>query len=347
MFLLVAAAMAATPDPKIINGEAASTDEFPAAGGMIMDFGMQGQSYRALMCSSTLIAPDTVLIAAHCLDEFALTYGFFELDEVSVNWSRQADLTAYANYELVALPDDAVPAWDWVLHPSWDMQSLQTGLSLNYDIALIFLDEPVTDVDFVYLPTAEEAAQLSEGLEVTVVGWGQQVATNGWEEPPAGSYGIKQQGVSHINELSDVEFQVGAVETDVRKCHGDSGGPSFAWLETESADNMRVIGVTSHAYDASDCNETGGVDTRVDYYLEWIDAEMTARCEDGSRAWCDEPGIPDPSLTEKEETEQEVVLEEEGFFASRGCSSVPGSASFGLMAGLLGLVALGRRRRQS
>ena len=41
----------------------------------------------------------------------------------------------------------------------------------------------------------------------------------------------------------------------------------------DSGDGYRVIGVTSHAYDESDCNETGGVDTRSDYFLDWIEAE--------------------------------------------------------------------------
>ena len=53
-------------------------------------------------------------------------------------------------------------------------------------------------------------------------------------------------------------------------------------------------GVTSHAYDDSDCFETGGVDTRVDAFLDWIDDEMRLRCDDGTRAWCEVPGIVNP-----------------------------------------------------
>jgi len=57
---------------------------------------------------------------------------------------------------------------------------------------------------------------------------------------------------------------------------------------------VRVIGVTSHAYDWTDCREKGGVDTRVDYYLDWIDDEMRTRCESDERVWCDEEGIIPP-----------------------------------------------------
>ena len=73
---------------------------------------------------------------------------------------------------------------------------------------------------------------------------------------------------------------------------GDSGGPSFATFGGE----VRVIGVTSHAYDTSDCFETGGVDTRTDAYLDWIESNMTAYCDNGIRTWCEVSGIINPSL---------------------------------------------------
>ena len=70
--------------------------------------------------------------------------------------------------------------------------------------------------------------------------------------------------------------------------YGDSGGPSFATFGGE----IRVVGVTSHAYDATtDCFETGGVDTRTDAYLEWIETNMVAYCDSGVRTWCDVPEL--------------------------------------------------------
>jgi len=281
----------------IINGEAATRDDYPQTGGLLIDTIIDGGSWgsypiQTFMCSSTLIAPDVVLIAAHCVDPVALTYGYGELVDTTYVWSRQADLSTYdASRTGLAWPDDAVVVADTVYHPDWDLFSLGLGLDENYDIALVFLSEPVLDVEAALLPTADEGAALAEGTEVAVVGWGQQVHVDGWGSPPAGTYMIKQQGMSHIAEIGAPEMQVGKEESDVRKCHGDSGGPSFAWVGQGTTETMRLVGVTSHAYDSSDCAETGGVDTRVDFYLDWIDSEMRARCEDGSRVWCDEPGI--------------------------------------------------------
>ncbi|MAA79611.1 MAG: hypothetical protein CL916_10160 [Deltaproteobacteria bacterium] len=285
----------------IINGVEATSADFPETGAMLMtgDIELFGsQSIRTLVCSSTLIAPDVVLIAAHCLDDFAFTFGLGEIENKEVYWTRQANLTSWSNPDHNnPLPDDAIRASDFVIHENFDLTTLQMGLAENFDIALIFLEEPVFDVDHAFLPSAEEGANIAVGDEAIVVGWGQQIATDQFESPPAGSYAIKQQGVSSISEIAAYEFQVGLLESDVRKCHGDSGGPTF-W---DSGDGYRVIGVTSHAYDESDCNETGGVDTRSDYFLDWIENEMSSRCEAETRSWCDTPGIVTPDFYAEEE----------------------------------------------
>lgn len=328
----------------IINGEAATTDDYPMTGATIMDahldMGQWGEGdVRMLVCSSTLIAPDVVMLAAHCVDEVSFTYGVGEISDMEIRWTREADLSDFDGQGRPSYPDDAVQAWDWVEHSDFDMYSFDTGIAENADIALLFLDTALTEVPYAYLPTEEEAPQVVEGLEVEIVGWGQQSYTRPNESPPEGSYGIKQMGVSVIGELGVAEFQVGPEESDVRKCHGDSGGPTFARVQTDSPEVMRVIGVTSHSYDESDCRNKGGVDTRVDAYLQWIDSEMRSRCADGSRAWCDEPGIP--SLPEPLPVDEGEPPEEKGRFLG-ACSTGGAPASFALAS--LALLALARRR---
>jgi hypothetical protein len=48
---------------------------------------------------------------------------------------------------------------------------------------------------------------------------------------------------------------------------------------------MRVIGVTSRAYDETLCAK-GGVDTRVDAYRGWVNDEMIDLCTTHIRAYC-------------------------------------------------------------
>lgn len=330
-------------DP-IINGEDAATEDYPMTGATIMDayldMGQFGAGdVRMLVCSSTLIAPDVVMLAAHCVDEISFTYGMGSISDMEIRWTRQADLSDFDGSGRPSYPDDAVLAWDWVENSAFNLMQMQTGIAENADIALLFLSEAQTDLPIAYLPTEEEGAQVVSGMEVEIVGWGQQTATRTNESPPPGTYGYKQMGASVIGELGVGEFQVGPNEDDVRKCHGDSGGPTFAHVSTDSPETMRVIGVTSHSYDQTDCRSKGGVDTRVDAYLHWIDSEMRSRCADGSRAWCDEPGIlalpePEPEVTDPPDEDKRFPL---------SCSTGSTPATFGLAG--LAMVALARRRR--
>jgi hypothetical protein len=338
----------------IINGESATLDDYPMTGGLLMDatidFDRYGtQSIASFLCSSTLIAPDVVLLAAHCVDEFALTYGQGTVESIEFRWSRQEDLESFgprrANW-----PEDAVLVRAWVAHERFSLFGLQMGLAENYDIALVFLDSPVLDVAPALLPSPDENAALEEGTEVVVVGWGQQTATSGYQAPPAGTFGHKMMGTSFIAQIDDPEMQIGAVEGDVRKCHGDSGGPTFVYYpDAASDDTMRLVGVTSHAYDSTDCDRKGGVDTRVGAYLEWIDAEMRAACEDGTRVWCDEPGILPSSwndLPEEEVADSEDLSGDESKEQPGGCNIAAASRGPSLIGlGIVGMLGLFRRRR--
>ena len=318
----------------IINGEDATTDDYPMTGGTLIHGIIFDFPIDTLVCSSTLIAPDVVLIAAHCVDMNAISFGL-PVDDLQMWWTRQADLTDWdGSQEDPTLPTDAIEATEWIPHEDFNLSNMELGLAENFDIALIFLSEPVLDISPAYLPTAAEDDSMTEGDWVAVVGWGQQVATNQQEAPPAGTYAVKQQGESFIAEIAPFEFKVGESQTDVRKCHGDSGGPSF-W---ESSDGMRLVGVTSHAYDTTDCNETGGVDTRVQYFRSWIDAKMIDGCNRGVRVWCDETGILPPNYFEELEAEEE---EDKGLF---GCATSTSRLDDSLYLLLLSLILVRRKR---
>jgi hypothetical protein len=327
----------------IINGDPAEADLWPMTGGLLIsaDVGFSGAeiSSKLLMCTSTLIAPDVVLTAAHCVDLDALleTSGYGEmitLSNVEFGWSNEPDLSAFTALSFVDVewPTGTRTGVDAVAHPDFSLTGLQIGLAENFDVALVFLDEPVLDVAHAWLPTAEEAEQILPGAPVEIVGWGQQTSDT---TPPAGTVGKKFFASSVVGEVSDYEIQIGDSPDDGRKCHGDSGGPTYFEVDSDAGpDRWRVIGVTSHAFDFSDCESEGGVDTRVDYYLEWIEEEMTSRCEAGTRSWCEQPGIP------KQRTAvagNALTDDEKG-----GCSTAP--AVPGALVSALALLLVRRRR---
>jgi secreted trypsin-like serine protease len=200
--------------------------------------------------------------------------------------TREPDLGALAEGQSMEFPAEAVTVRAWVKHPEYSLTSgnmmAPDGLGAFHDIALMFLSAPLQGVTPAVVITADERAQLAADAAVTIAGWGQQTATSGpLQQPPPGTVGRKVCGASLGPETT-------------RKCRGDSGGPTYINVNTDSPVTERVIGVTSRAYSAAeDCN-AGGVDTRVDAYLDWLDTEMRDACTEGTRTACDEPGLLPP-----------------------------------------------------
>ena len=294
----------------IINGHLCDDDELPTAVAILVDAQINSDfgdfPLKTVICTGTLVAPDTVLAAAHCVDEEALlqsVFGLGEIGSLSFSVTRTADLVylaeAMQNGTTPNFPADSIEVATWVKHEAFDLDGFedvvsQPGPGLYNDIALLFLTSVIDGVEPEIIVTEKEASQLVEHAEVDIAGWGQQTVTSGpFEPPPQGSVGRKVCAQSFINEVGATEFQVGGDSTTSRKCHGDSGGPTFMSVETDGARKRRVVGITSHAYDESDCQK-GGVDTKVSEFLEWIDANMTGACDNSLRAWCVVPGIIAP-----------------------------------------------------
>jgi len=193
------------------------------------------------------------------------------------------------------------------------------------DVGLIFLETAIEDITPAIVIGRDEADQIKVGIEVGIAGWGQQTQGSGnpWEGPEPGTVGIKYCATSTVNEVGTTEMQIGSDVNSSRKCHGDSGGPTYMDVNTAGDVKRRVIGITSHAYDESDCAK-GGVDTRVDAWLSWIDEHMSAACADGTRVWCEVEGvIPASYYDAPVDSGDGSGSGEEG-----GCNQVPLSGSF-------------------
>lgn len=347
-------ASSSTASQAIINGDVCPAGVDPTAVAVIIDAtitfpGQGSQDIVQPICTGTLIAPDVVMLAAHCLDTDGLTFGFGTTDRADFYVSFEGDLSRFAeSQETLPLPESAIPVRDRIANPAFDINSLGQGTAeRESDIALLFLEVAVTDVQPEIVITADEASQLNVGSAVRIAGWGQQTQTEQFESPPPGTVGIKNCGASTIDELGPALLQVGAAAASVRKCHGDSGGPTYTDVTTSSSIKRRVIGVTSRAYDQEDCGK-GGVDTRVDAYLDFLNTEMTQRCDDGSRVFCDVKGVIPASFYEGAAEGEGDGNEGEGDVGDvtppggcPGCAGTPVEA--GMVLGLLGLL---RRRRR-
>lgn len=280
-----------TEEAHVIGGALTQPGEFPGVGALMYDFGggspMQG-------CTGTLIAPNAVLTAAHCVDPDLTgptTPGFsLDLDTTTGNATTVPGLMAYKHESF-----------------SIDVEPIE-GLAEFFDIGVVILSQPITSVAPVKMPRPEHGAALVAGLDLAIVGYGR--TSNATQDT-----GVMYDAMTKLISFNATEIQVGMGSPQPQNCQGDSGGPGLA----EVGGERRVVGVVSRSFSGFECT-MGGVDTRVDAYLAWIHGKVPE-------------GIPCGSGL-AEACEGEEPPGDEGGCCSTGGSGGAGAGLLGLLVGV-------------
>jgi MYXO-CTERM domain-containing protein len=297
---------------EVIGGEPTPDGQYPATGALLVG----GQP----SCSGTLIAPDVVITAAHCVDNL-LTGGQIP----SFTLARDAN-TATAG-EIVA-GESAIG------HPQFDLMSNPgTGVGQWFDIGLVVLAEDITTVDYEIMPDPTEAtAGMAEGMDVELVGYG-LTSVDSFE------VGVKHHGLADLVEVGSHELFI-AEPGQQQNCNGDSGGPAYVDIDG----NRRIVGVVSRAPDQNPTCDHGGIDTRIDPYLEWIHQQVTLPCGTGLSDPCPEPDAgPDAGPGGGPDGGPGADTDGGGC----GCATTGGAPGSNALVALLVAGALLRRRRRS
>jgi len=228
--------------PRVAGGRPASIGALPATAALVQ----RGVPARnGLFCGASVIAPDAVLTAAHC-----------------VTGMRASRLTVVTGRTRLSSEDSGqrTGVSRITIDPRWSAAS-----TVN-DFAVLRLSRPVSS-----LPLALARGRDAAGARVTVSGWGLQASggrvSDGLRKAP-----LIVRSTASCRATYGRRFRVsvmlcasGAAEQGA--CDGDSGGP----LTRTGSDGIeRQIGVVSFGAATCDSRAAPGVYARVSGRASWI-----------------------------------------------------------------------------
>jgi len=215
--ILALGGLQATPHrDKIVGGDETKPGEFDPVVGVEAGHDL---------CTGTLVTPEVVLTAGHCLADIE------DEDEIRVLFGQ----------DLSELPQTAIHATDFGVHPDF---CADCGLDIH-DYGYIVIGAEYTDPDGVIPPIVDQSEwddMMRIGEEVTLVGYG----VNPDAESITMGIGQKRKVETQISKWSPagLEFFAGGDNRD--SCQGDSGGPAFV---TNEDGELRLAGITSRGSD--------------------------------------------------------------------------------------------------
>lgn len=208
------------------------------------------QSGFGHFCGGTLVAPDAIITAAHCVEGTSA-------NQLSVIVGRH-DLNRSDDGQNVRVSQIVV---------SEDYNTFTNGA----DIAILLLDEPVDEQPIGYL-TPANASLADPGVMATVLGWGttreggNPVSILQQVDVPIVSNATANLPASYNGAITSEMLAAGRASGGVDSCQGDSGGPLIV---NDAAGTPQLAGVVSWGEGCGRPNKYG-IYTRVTEFSEFI-----------------------------------------------------------------------------
>nr|WP_106178216.1 serine protease [Prauserella shujinwangii] len=234
MLACATAAPAVATQPGIVGGEDAD-EPYPFIVSLQLSSGEH-------FCGASLVTPDSVLTAAHC-----------------VQGREPAEVTARIGSNDRTAGGETRRAAGFVVHRAYDPDGA------GADIALVRLAEPATPAP---IPLGSDT---SAGTATRILGWGQTCPAEGCGQSPVTLQQLDTSIVdgSRCESAFDhaAELCTDNPGGDSGACYGDSGGPEIARVDG----TWRLLGVSSRpGNDDAKCATAPSIYTSAVAYGTWI-----------------------------------------------------------------------------